>query len=218
MTKIVIACNSLFGLEIYSLLQEINNWYVERGKNALYKIIGFLSDNINPFEGISSPAPVVGTIHEWSIPEDVSVVIGFREPKDKAAAVDVLRNRGSKFETIIGPWMLSFRDWLTIGEGSIVCPYSAKPGLVIGDFVTVIASMLSGHSIGDFSTILRFANIAGDSVGKYSIVGDHVFLPVGKKIGDNCMVGDGSIVSQNVKGGINVFGAPARKLSLPSIE
>ena len=210
MQKLIIACDDLFGLEVYSLIQEINNWHANRDQEPLYDVLGFISDSDDPFGAIDSPLPMICKMREWKPQEDVHVVLGMLDPKAKAAAVEVLRAQGAVFETIVCPWMLSWREWLTIGEGCIVCPYSAKPGMVIGDFVTVVSSMLSGHRIGDYSTVMRFTNLAGDCVGNYSFIGDHVFIPLGKNIGDNCRVDSGSIVARSVKDGVHVAGAPAR--------
>lgn len=211
MQKIIIACKDTFGLEVLSLIHEVNNWYTRRNRDALYEVIGFLSEEESPFGSLQSPLPILGRFSDYEPSNDTKVVIGILEPHEKADAVSILRSRSASFETIVGPWMLSLRDWLTIGEGSIVCPYSAKPGMVIGDFVTIVATMISGHRIGDYSTLMRFSNIAGETVGRFSYLGDHVFLPLGKNVGNHCRVGSGSIVSKSVKDGTSVFGAPARK-------
>lgn len=212
MKRIVIACDDLFGLEIKSIIDEINKWHQINRNERRYDLIGFLSDKDDPFGENGVNSKVIGKISEWTPEESIGVVMGIKYPEEKAAAVQLLRSRGARFETIVAPWMLSYPEWLTIGEGCIVCPYSAKPGMVIGDFVTIEASMLSGYKIGDYSTVMRFANIAGEGIGAYSYVGDHVFLAVGKKIGDHCTVANGSIVVKNAKDHTSVAGIPARRI------
>lgn len=211
MTDIVIVCDDLFGLEIYSLIEEINKRVMIKDRCPRYRMDGFVTVTDDPFGELRSPLPILGKLESWTPAEGVKVVLGLRSPEAKAAAVELLRGRNAQFETIKAPWMLSFSKWLTIGEGCIVAPYSAKPGMVIGDFVTIVSSMLSGHGIGDYSTVMRLSNIAGETIGKNSYVGDHVFLAVGKSIGDGCYVEDGSIVVKDVKDGVRVSGVPAKK-------
>lgn len=212
MQDIVIVCNDLFGIEVYSLIDEINRRAEKANKGAVYHIKGFLYIQERPFNESISPVKLLGDLDNWTPDENEKVVLGIADPEIKGEAVSILREKGAKFQTIITPWMLVLPDQLQIGEGSILSAYSAKDGLIIGDFVTVIASMISGHIIGDYSTVMRFANIAGDSIGRYSYVGNHVFLAVGKSIGDNCRVADGSIVVKNVKSGVYVSGVPAKKV------
>lgn len=212
MQKIVIICNDIFGLEVYSIIEEINKWHLGRNGEPKYQITGFLWIDSLPFNAEDSPVPMIGNVDNWNFTDDIKVVIGIKAPSQKMELVQALKKKHAQYETIIAPWMLSFPEWLTIGEGSIVAPYSAKPGMVIGSFVTIIHSMLSGHGIGNYSTVMRFANIAGESIGKNSYIGDHAFLAVGRSIGDDCYVADGSIVVKNVKNNSCVSGVPAKKV------
>lgn len=211
MQKVVVVCDGLFGLEIFSILEEINKWHAQRKQEQPYYIDGFVFLDGTGVERESFPSDVLGTISDWIPSEDVSIVLGVKDPAKKRLAVTLLREKNVRFETVYAPWILAFHKWLTIGEGCIVAPYSAKPGLVIEDFATVVHSMLSGHRIGEYSTVMRYANIAGD-VGKDCLVGDHVFLVVEKSIGDGCVADPGSIVVKNLKPGTHVRGVPAKSV------
>ena len=208
MQDIMIACDGVFGLEVWSMIREINKSEAGWGRAEPYHVKGFLYDGRMPFDMAKAPGCIAVPFDEW-MPEE-KVVMGVLKPVDKVKAVQKLRQKGARFETIIAPWMLAWPQNMTIGEGCVIAAYSAKDGIVIGDFVTVVASMLSGHGIGDYSTVMRFANIAGEQIGQRSYVGDHAFLPVGKSIGDDCSVMAGSIISRNVKNGATVLGVPAR--------
>ena len=42
MKDIVLICEDIFGLDIYSLLAETNRWYEQRGKERPYNILGYI--------------------------------------------------------------------------------------------------------------------------------------------------------------------------------
>ncbi len=211
MQKIAIICNDLFGLEVLSVIECINKYYSRNNNTEKYEVVGFVTIKPNHFNSAVSSVPIIDSLEKWKPDKQIKAVLGMKDPALKKHSVTILKNRQVDFETIVAPWMLSFPDWLTIGEGSIVCPYSAKPGMKIGSFVTVMGSMLSGHNIGDYSTVMRFSNIAGESIGRECVVEDHVFLAVGKRIEDQCFVEAGSIVVKNVKTGTKVTGVPAMR-------
>ncbi|MBP5489020.1 MAG: hypothetical protein J6Y10_00265 [Lachnospiraceae bacterium] len=213
MQNVVIVTDGLFGLEVFSILEESNKWYAQRNREQGYHIDGFVFLNDGPdAAGTKFPAAVLGTVNDWVPTEGVSIVLGVKDPARKRMTVQFLREKNVRFETVIAPWMLAFDKWLNVGEGCIVALYSAKPGLEIGNFATVIHSMLSGHKIGEYSTVMRYANIAGDSIGNDCFVGDHVFLAVGRSIGDRCVVEPGSLVVKNLKPGTHAGGVPAKSV------
>ena len=212
MQNVVIVSDGLFGLEIFSILEQINKWNAQRDREQPYHIDGFVLLDETGVERENFPIAVLGTVRDWTPAEGVNVVLGVKDPAGKRLAVTLLREKNARFETVVAPWMLAFPKWLTIGEGCVFAPYSAKPELVVGNFATVLHSMVSGHRIGEYSTVMRYANIAGEEVGNDCFVGDHVFLAVGKNIGDGCVVDPGSLVVKNLRPGTHVCGVPAKSV------
>lgn len=208
MKDIILVCEDLFGMEIYSIIKRINEWDIKHSFEARYNILGYISNNKAAFRGINHPIKRLGSVQEWEPISDEKYIIGMAVPERKRIAVDVLKARGCEFETVFAPWVLA--PSIKIGEGSIVAAYSIKAGIHIGDYVTLIESMITSQSVGNYSTILRFSNITGD-VGQCTYIGNHVYLHLGKDIGDNCYVASGSIVVKNVKSGVAVAGVPAKK-------
>lgn len=210
MTELVLVCEDLFGLEVASVIENIKRLYMERKKEPFYIVKGYISDNADPFGALPCSVKRLGSISE-TVPNDKEkYVLAIRDPRSKKEAVELLKARGASFETVIAPW--TRMPDLEIGEGSVIAAFSIKDGIEIGKYTTIIGSMLSNHRIDDYSTVMRFSNIAGNDVGKNTYIGDHVFLAVGKSIGDNCYIADGSIVVKNVKPGMSVSGVPARKI------
>ena len=208
MKNIIVVCEDLFGLDVYSILDEINVWYEENGREKPYHFLGYISEKRYPFGNVKHGLNYLGSIHEWVPTGKELYVIGISMPENKKIVVDQLKKKGCNFETVRVPWI---RDLgIPIGEGSILATYSVKPDIEIGKFVIAIQSILTS-SVGDYSTILRFSNITG-SVGDSTYIGNHVYSHLGKTIGNNCYVADGSIIVKDIKSGSSVSGVPARKL------
>lgn len=211
MKDIILVCEDLLGLDIYSVLEQINAWNMKYGMKPRYRILGYISDVEAPFGDAVHSMKRLGTIQRWKPVADESYVLGMCMPESKKRTVEALKGSGCTFESVCAPWVLALP--FRAGEGSVVAAYSIKNGVYIGKYVTLLGSMLTSHRIGDFSTVLRFANITGD-VGESAFVGNHVYSHLGKKIGDYCIVADGSVVVKNVKDGTSVSGVPAKKVKL----
>ena len=210
MKQLVLVCEDSFGVEVYSIIHGINAERLKEGKPVEYELIGFICDKGNPFVDFNIDIDYLGPISEWEPKHGEKCVLGIADPASKKKAVESLKSRGAVFETVIAPWIRGPMG-IEIGEGVILSAYSCANGVHIGNFVTLISPMLSGHVIGDYTTIMRFANMAGD-VGSGSFIGNHVFLTVEKSIGDNAYIEDGAIVTRTVKDGQRFTGVPARKV------
>ena len=212
MTDVILVCEDLFGLELLFLLRESNKMLEKNGEgiNQIYRIHGYVSDLPDPFRGFESGLPYLGTIAAHENPERFRYVLGIAEPASKRRAVETIIERGGRFQTVFSPGMLAPN--LKLGRGSVVFAYSAKAGLELGEYSTVIDAMLSCHKIGAYSTVMHFANVAGDEVGADCYIGDHSFLAVGRSVGDGAVLEPGSVAVKNVKPGVRVSGVPARRI------
>ena len=210
MQKIVIACEDIFGAEVYSILSAINAKCEREGREHEYSIIGYISDKADPFENVTIPVPRIGSIDDWQPASDEKCVLGILSPGSKQSAVQRLKAHGAAFETIIAPWIRGPMG-IEIGEGVVLSAYSCANGVHIGNYVTLVGPMLSGEVIGDYSTVMRFANVAG-VVGSGAYIGNHVFVALDKTIGDGAFIEDGAIVTRSVKPGLRFTGVPARKV------
>lgn len=213
MRSVLLVCDDLFGAEIYAVLQAINRADARRGASPSYAIKGYISDSSQPFGKVTLPLPRLGDIAGWQPDGEETCVLGIADPARKREAVSILLGKGAAFETVVAPWIRG-PVGIEIGEGSILAAYSCANDVHLGKYVTVMGSMLSGHALGDYSTVLRFANVAGE-VGEGVSIGNHVFIPIGKTVGDGAVIEDGSIVSMSVKPGSRIAGVPARKVKNP---
>lgn len=115
------------------------------------------------------------------------------------------------------------RQGATIGTGSrlLIRSLGAEPFLVeIGNDTLVSSEVLflthdGGHWVteAEFPTANRFGRI---KVGSRVFIGARVILLPGVTVGDNVVIGAGSVVTRDVPSGVVAAGVPARVLS--SIE
>lgn len=214
MTDIIIVCAGSMGFEIYTEIELINKYEIERGRQAKYNVIGFLDDNFDalqkyPFVKLK----VLSDIATWKPIGSERYVLGVSVPKLKEKLVNIMTAKGCVFETIISPYS-KISDYVTIGKGCFVMANNISAGAKIGDYVTIMGTMIGGDSvIGDYCTTLGLANIANGKLGKRVYVGSHaVVLDV--PVGDDAFVSVGSIVVSKVKAGAKVFGCPATRIEL----
>lgn len=181
--------------------QEAHRWHVK----------GFLDDNLLTFDAGDCFYPILGTISDYEPQPDESFIMAISNPHLKEKIANQLQAKGAKFETIIGRETILAEDAI-IGEGSVIMtPCYIESGVKIGRFVTILGSTVSVDGfIGDFCTTTGFVNLTNSHLGKRVYVGSHAVICEGVEIGDDALIGVGSIVTQNVGPGVEVFGYPAR--------
>jgi tetrahydrodipicolinate N-succinyltransferase len=211
MKDIIIVCAGSTAQEVYSVIDVINRDALEKGKEPVYNILGFIDDNPNAVLADFVKAPILGTISDWQPQGNELYAMGNSSPKAKERIVSVLKPRGCKFETIIAPYA-RVKPYVEVGEGCVITAFNINNGAKIGDFVNIQGSMIGGQTIiDDFSTTLGFANVAQAKVGKRVYIGSHAVV-LGVTVEDDAFVCVGSIVVRKVKAGTKVFGNPARRV------
>ena len=208
MKDLILVCDGLFGLEILDSLETGARWYDKHGWPQKYRPVGYVSDDPACFRGLPCPVPRLGDLDTHPMRPEAAYVLAICEPEAKRAAVSRIKARGGRFETLIAPMMLARN--VDAGEGAVVDAYSIADGVKIGAFATVSGAMLADGPVGDYATVLRFANVIGEGVGEGAYVGNHVFVPHGKSIGAGARAEDGAVVARSVRPGVTVGGIPAR--------
>lgn len=209
MKDLIIAGAGGFGREALYLAKILND--IE----PRWNIKGFINDIPDALDGVRSSHSIIGTIKDWQPSENEVFVMGISSPEGKEKVAGVLRSKGAHFVTLIHPFAI-VADYVTLGEGCIINGRSSiGDNAVLGDFVNLAGSMVGQDAvIGDFSTVTGYANITNAQLGKRVFVGSHAVIMNKRKIGDGAYVCAGSIVFNNVKAGIKVFGNPAKKFDL----
>lgn len=215
MQDLIIVCAGGFGRDVYQIIRAVNKEAVKTGKEEPYNVLGFIDDTDNPLKGTLLDLPILGTIKEWHPKGNERYVLGISTPKNKEKIADLLKSRGAVFETIISPnCEISVPESVRIGEGCIISANSIDQNTTIGNFVHAMGCCILGQdsTIGDYSTITAFVNVACKSVGKRVLIGSHAVLLQPARIGDDATVCACSLVVRNVKPGTKVFGVPAKKV------
>lgn len=175
-----------------------------------WNIKGFLSDDPDVLNEVECDYPIIGTIVDYIPNENDIFVCGIAQPKGKEKVVSIMKNKGAKFETIIHP-VSNVGDFVTLGEGCYIFG-TISPNAKLGNFVSVMGSMIGKAVIGDYSTTTGFANPTNAKLGKSVFVGSHAVILNDLVVGDDAYIGAGSVVVKNVKPGTKVFGNPARRI------
>lgn len=148
--------------------------------------------------------------------EKTNVAVCVGEPLlRKKIAENLMRNPSLEFPNLILEDTRICSD-VKMGKGCIISMDArVSTNVSLGDFVFLnIGSMVchDGH-LGDFVTLSPRVTLAGNvSVGNLCEIGMGTNVRQGICIGENTIVGAGSVVVKDVEGNCTVAGVPAKKI------
>lgn len=198
-----------WGREVYDIAKAC----VEAG--ADFTIKGFLDDKENALDGYDNYPPIIGPVESYRIQPDDVFICALGDVNYKKKYSDIILNKGGNFISVVHPTAVLGTN-AKIGEGCVLGAFAnLSNDTVIGNFVTMSIRSGMGHdsSIGNYSHIGGHCAISG-----FVTIGESVTMHPGciivphRKIGDNAVIGTGSVVLGNVKAGVTVFGNPAKKI------
>jgi len=206
MKDIIIAGAGHLGLDIYNLLEEINS--VKR----LWNIKGFINDIPVDLDRFKLPIKILGTINDWQPSDNEVFAMAIGSPSGRKMVAEKLIRRGAVFETLISPYAQVSKT-AKIGNGSVIFrDCLIAPCTTLGQFTCIGHSTSIGldASVGEYSNTALRVNIYQDvKVGcACQIWSSSVIL---NSVGDNSIVGAGSVVISKVKPCTRVLGNPAQE-------
>ena len=208
---IILVGAGAMGRETASWLLDAN----QKSSNCQYQIKGFLDDNPNQLAGYNKIAPLLGKIQDYQPKPNDLFVMTIATPQTREKVVTHLKSRGAQFISFIHPSVIIGQN-VDIGEGAVICPNCILTcDITLEPFVVLNTCTTVGHDcyIGAFSTINSKTEITGhNQIGKRCFFGVGARVIPGRKIGDDAVIGAGSVVIRQVKSGTTVFGNPAKKL------
>ncbi len=201
---LAIYCAGSFGREVLTLAKKIDRW----------DSVVFVDDVT---EKESCDGIRIIRFKEALNMDDVRFVIASGEPWQRMVLREKLTAHDCKMDTLMAD-DVTFANNVTIEEGSIIfsrCVFENDIKICSNVIVGGDTRMASGITIGTDCYIGT-----GTFMGDYTTVGERVFvaprcLTRGRlKIGDDSIVGIGSVVFRNVRKASIVIGNPAKKIGV----
>lgn len=210
MEKIAIIGAGGFGREVKMLIDHINI------KNKKYDFIGYFDDVVEKNTLINN-FPILGKVDDInSINYDVAIVIAIADPNTKKKILKIIKNKKVIFPNLIHPNVQFDTDGVTIGKGCIICSSNIiTVNVSIGNFVILNLMCTVGHDtiINDYCSFMPSVNISGEVVIEEGVyVGTGAVIINQLTIGENTIVGAGSVVAKSLPQNCTAVGIPAKPI------
>lgn len=182
-----------------------------------FKIKGFLDDNSQKWGRFAYGFEVLGGTDILNgITKEVAVVIAISSP----AVKKIIYNKLKDNPNICFPNLVHSTVWLgaktTLGKGNILYPgITINFETVIEDFVIINMNATIGHNcrFEEFSTVSPNVSCGGFTyLKKGAFLGINSTTIQSTTIGENAIVGAGTVVIRDVPKGVTVVGNPGRIL------
>lgn len=201
-----------YGREVACMLKLIND------QSLTWNLVGFF-DDAEAVGKSNRYGKVLGGIDSLNnYNEPISVYIAIADIKSRVKIVNQISNEKVEFPNIFAPNVL-FLDQSTfrVGKGNLIDFNTIiSCDVQIGDFNILDGGIVLGHdtTLGSFNTLLSSTQISGScSVGECNFFGIKSMTIQGIKVGDNTLIGAGSLLAHNTQDGHFYFGNPAKKMT-----
>jgi len=210
MKKIAIIGAGGFGREVKMLIDQINL------VNKKYDFVGYYDDSVKKNTLINN-FPVLGTIDEInSVNYDLAIVIAIADPNTKKKILKIIDNKRVVYPSLIHPNVQFDNDGVTIGQGCIICSSNIiTVNVSIGNFVILNLMCTVGHDtiIKDYCSFMPSVNISGEVLIEEGVyVGTGAVIINQLNIGENTIVGAGSVVAKSLPKNCTALGIPAKPI------
>lgn len=203
-----------FGREVAWLIEEINK------DKETWNILGFV-DDLPEYAGKTvNGYDVLGT-SEWiaSYPKKIAVVCCLGDPKIRELKVTRMSvNPNVYFPNIISNYAHITSPTNIIGKGCVICASSiVTVNVCIGDFVLINLDCTIGHdtNISNYVTLHPSVNVSGGvKIGEFTEIGTGSQIIPLKEIGNNVIIGAGSVIISSIPDYATAVGSPAKVIKI----
>ncbi|MGN6602885.1 MAG: hypothetical protein ACTHK8_10575 [Ginsengibacter sp.] len=213
MKKIAIIGAGGLGREVFLIINAINKI------KSKWDFIGFFDDGIS--KGTKNKyGTILGKVNDvLNFNEELDIAIAIGKPSViKQIRTSININSKILFPNIIHPSITYFDyETIKIGEGNIIsflCLLSNDVTIGNNNFLNTRVSIGHDVKIGDYNIFNPNVQISGEvKIGSCNSFGFNSGVIQTKDIGDNNVVGAGSILMKNIGNSNTYVGNPATKLS-----
>lgn len=200
-----------WGREVFCMLPNCLGYETE------FHVKGFLDDKADALDKYPGYPPIIDSVEHYQPQPDDVFICALGHPKWKRHYAEIMLAKGGEFINIIHKSSYIGQNTV-LGKGCIFSrDVSVSCDVKIGDFVTLQRLATIGHDakIGNYSNLGSFTAVCGFSeIGNDTVVYPGAIIVPHIKVGDNCVVGAGSVVVCKVKDSTKVFGNPAKRIQL----
>lgn len=191
--------------------REVIHWVRAAWPEAAARLGGFVAAAAS--EGASAPVQIIADPDDFEPRSDDGLVLAIGIPLIRRRVAEALMARGGRFLTLVHPTAV-VAPTASIGEGSILCPFSiASDSTTLGRFTLLNYHASLGHdaSTGEFSVLSPYATLGGGAhVGSDVFLGLHASVAPGKSVGASSKVSANSACLVDAPGDSLIFGVPGR--------
>lgn len=198
-----------FGREVYNWVKDC----ISAGLDLT--IEGFLDDKADALSGFDNYPPIISSVEEFTPQTGDVFLCALGDMKYRKQYADIISAKGGRFISIVHP-TASVSQNVTIGKGCIIGRFCAiSCDVKIGDFVSISAHAVLGHDVcvGNYCSVGALSMLSGGVIIEDGVtLHPKVDIIPHKRVGQNSVVGAGSVVLRNVKPNTTVFGVPAKQI------
>ena len=205
MKDLIIVGAGGFGREVRWLVERINE------VSPQWNLLGFLDSNYNVLSKNLDKVNVIGTIEDIDKFPDAYVVCCVAHTDIRRKLVDKVS--ANRFATLIDPSAIVSSS-AEIGEGSVICAGAViTVDIKIGRHNIIDINSTVGHDavLEDFITLYPSVNVSGSTLIKSGVeLGTGTQVIQGLTVGENTIVGAGTVVIRDLPADCTAVGVPAK--------
>jgi sugar O-acyltransferase (sialic acid O-acetyltransferase NeuD family) len=209
--KLLIVGASGFGKEVAWLTERINE------KLPTWELLGFIDDNSTIHGQTVGHYKVLGGCDKISNYPNAYLVCAVGAAKTRKHLIEKISKitASPQYAILIDP-QVEMSAHVAIGTGTIICAHSILTvDITIGQHVIVNLDCTIGHDavLNDFVTLYPSVNVSGNCTIEQCVeLGTGTQIIQGKTIGEESIVGAGSVVVKDIPSKCTAVGSPAKPI------